>query len=184
MYKRQLSQVLHLSFLDADTGEWTLKHYLKILSHRYYLKAVTNTLLVGLLGMLGACLLGIPLAYFMSRYRVRWRPFISTLAILALVSPPFIGAYAWIMLLGANGSITNFLRSLGLDPPLIYGLPGIVLVFSFKYYPFIFIMTEGALSSINRSYEEAAENLGYQTWERFLKITPVCLLYTSDAADE
>ena len=119
-----LSQVLHLSFLDADTGEWTLKHYLKILSHRYYLKAVTNTLLVGVLGMLGACLLGIPLAYFMSRYRVRWRPFISTLAILALVSPPFIGAYAWIMLLGANGSITNFLRSLGLDPPLIYGLPG------------------------------------------------------------
>ena len=121
--------------------------------------------------MLGACLLGIPLAYFMSRYRVRWRPFISTLAILALVSPPFFGAYAWIMLLGANGSITNFLRSLGLDPPLIYGLPGIVLVFSFKYYPFVFIMTEGALSSINRSYEEAAENLGYQTWERFLKIT-------------
>ncbi|MGA0127140.1 MAG: iron ABC transporter permease, partial [bacterium] len=69
-----LSQVLHLSFLDADTGEWTLKHYLKILSHRYYLTAVTNTLLVGVLGMLGACLLGIPLAYFMSRYRVRWRP--------------------------------------------------------------------------------------------------------------
>ncbi|MGA0377171.1 MAG: ABC transporter permease, partial [bacterium] len=129
------------------------------------------TLLVGVLGMLGACLLGIPLAYFMSRYRVRWRPFISTLAILALVSPPFLGAYAWRMLLGANGSITNFLRSLGLDPPLIYGLPGIVLVFSFKYYPFVFIMTEGALSSINRSYEEAAENLGYQTWERFLKIT-------------
>ncbi|MEK9764657.1 MAG: ABC transporter permease subunit, partial [Deltaproteobacteria bacterium] len=157
-----LSQVLHLSFLDADTGEWTLKHYLKILSHRYYLTAVTNTLLVGVLGMLGACLLGIPLAYFMSRYRVRWRPFVSTLAILALVSPPFIGAYAWIMLLGANGSITNFLRSLGLDPPLIYGLPGIVLVFSFKYYPFVFIMTEGALSSINRSYEEAAENLGYE----------------------
>jgi iron(III) transport system permease protein len=166
-----LSQVLHLSFLDADTGEWTLKHYLKILSHRYYLTAVTNSLLVGVLGMLGACLLGIPLAYFMSRYRVRWRPFISTLAILALVSPPFIGAYAWIMLLGANGSLTNFLRSLGLDPPLIYGLPGIVLVFSFKYYPFVFIMTEGALSSINRSYEEAAENLGYQTWERFLRIT-------------
>ena len=166
-----LWQVLHLSFLDAETGEWTLRHYLKIFSHRYYRTALTNTLLVGVLGMLGACLLGIPLAYFMARYRVHGRPVVSTLALLALVSPPFIGAYAWIMLLGANGVITNFLRNLGLNPPLIYGLPGIVLVFSFKYYPFVFIMTEGALRTINRSFEEAAENLGYTAWERFLRIT-------------
>lgn len=166
-----LWQVLHVSFLDADTGDLTLRYYEKVFSHRYYRAAIINTLVVGVLGMIGACLLGIPLAYFMSRYNVRLRAFVSTLAILALVSPPFIGAYAWIMLLGANGEITNFLRSLGWDPPLIYGLPGIVLVFSFKYYPFVYLMTEGALSSINRSFEEAAENLGYRAWERFLYIT-------------
>ncbi len=113
----------------------------KILSHRYYLKAVTNTLLVGVLWNAWRLLIRNSLAYFMSRYRVRWRPFISTLAILALVSLPFIGAYAWIMLLGANGSITNFLRRIH---PLIYGLPELFWS-SASSTPFVFIMTEGAL---------------------------------------
>ena len=92
-----IGKVLLLSFVDAESGQYTLANYIKILSHKYYLTALKNTLIVGALGMLGACLLGIPLAYCMSRYQIPGKAFISTLAVLALVSPPFIGAYAWIL---------------------------------------------------------------------------------------
>ena len=105
-----VGKVFLLSFTDAETGQYTLDNYARIFSHQYYVTALNNTLIVGLAGMLGACLLGIPLAYCMSRYHIPGKALISTLAVLALVSPPFIGAYAWIMIFGANGVVTNWFK--------------------------------------------------------------------------
>ena len=166
-----IGKVFLLSFVDSETGQLTLANYSKILSHKYYVTALKNTIIVGVLGMLGACLLGVPLAYCMSRYQLPGKALISTLAVLALVSPPFIGAYAWIMMFGANGVVTNWFKFIGISVPTIYGYTGIVLVFSLKFYPFVYLMTESAFSSINKSLEEAAENLGCTAFQRFRQVT-------------
>ena len=166
-----IGQVLVLGFLDAQTQTFTLSNYQKILTHPYYLGALKNTLIVGGGGMLGACLLGVPLAYCTARFVVRGRSVIATLAVLALVSPPFIGAYSWVMVAGNNGWLTQNIKTLGLTMPTIYGAHGIILVFSLKFFPFVYLMTETALRNINRAYEEAAENLGCSATARFFKIT-------------
>lgn len=166
-----LVEVMATGFIDADSGAFTGAPLLKVLTHPYYLGALGRTMLVGLGGMFGACLLGVPLAYCVARYVVRGRSLIATLAVLALVSPPFIGAYAWIMLLGSNGWVTRHLASVGLALPTIYGAHGIVLVFSLKYFPFVFLMVESALRGLNRSLEEAADNLGCTPWQRFTRVT-------------
>ena len=166
-----VGQVLVLGFLDAQTQTFTLGNYQKILTHPYYLGALKNSLIVGGGGMLGACLLGVPLAYCTARFVVRGRSVIATLAVLALVSPPFIGAYSWVMLAGNNGWLTQNMKALGLTMPTIYGAHGIILVFSLKFFPFVYLMTETALRNINRAYEEAAENLGCSATTRFFKIT-------------
>ena len=166
-----VGQVLVLGFLDAQTQTFTLGNYQKILTHPYYLGALKNSLIVGGGGMLGACLLGVPLAYCTARFVVRGRSVIATLAVLALVSPPFIGAYSWVMVAGNNGWLTQNMKALGLTMPTIYGAHGIILVFSLKFFPFVYLMTETALRNINRAYEEAAENLGCSATARFFKIT-------------
>ena len=163
--------VFFISFFDAKTGAFGLSNYAEVFTRRFYTVALWNTLLIGVLGMLGACLLGIPLAFCTSRYRIKGRTFIATFAVLVLCAPPFIGAYAWIMLFGANGAVTNLLSFAGISLPTIYGIPGIVMVFSLKFFPYIFLMTENALNTINKSYEDAAENLGCTAFERFRKIT-------------
>jgi iron(III) transport system permease protein len=164
-------RVLMLSFVDADTLDWTLGNYVELFTRNYYLKGLKNTLFVGVLGTLGACLLGIPLAFFTARFHLWGRAWISTLAILVLVAPPFIGAYAWIMMLGSNGFITNFFEGIGIDIPTVYGAHGIILVFTLKFFPFVFLMTQTALMAVNKSFEDAAENLGCTPWQRFVKIT-------------
>ncbi len=166
-----VGQVLVLGFLDAQTQTFTLGNYQKILTHPYYLGALKNSLIVGGGGMLGACLLGVPLAYCTARFVVRGRSVIATLAVLALVSPPFIGAYSWVMVAGNNGWLTQNIKTLGLTMPAIYGAHGIILVFSLKFFPLVYLMTETALRNINRAYEEAAENLGCSATARFFKIT-------------
>jgi iron(III) transport system permease protein len=164
-------RVMMLSFIDADTLEWSLGNYVEVFTRNYYLNGLKNTIFVGVLGTLGACLLGVPLAFFTARFRLRGRAWISTLAILVLVAPPFIGAYAWIMMLGSNGFITNFFEAIGIEIPTIYGAHGIILVFTLKFFPFVFLMTQTALMSVNKSFEDAAENLGCTPSQRFVKVT-------------
>lgn len=166
-----IGQVLVIGLFDAQTQAFTLVNYAKILTHPYYLGALWNTVVVGVGGMVGACLLGVPLAYCTARYVIRGRSVIATLAVLALVSPPFIGAYSWVVIAGNNGWLTQQLKILGIAMPTIYGVHGIILVFSLKFFPFVYLMTDSALRNINRSYEEAAENLGCGAWARFFKIT-------------
>lgn len=166
-----IAGVLVLSFYDAETGDLTLANYREVFTRNYYLKGLQNTLFVGLMGTAGACLIGVPLAFFTARFRIWGRSLISTLAILVLVAPPFIGAYAWIIMLGANGFITNFFAGLGITTPTIYGAHGVILVFTLKFFPFVYLMTQTALNSVNKSFEDAAENLGCTALERFFKIT-------------
>lgn len=176
-------QVLLLGFFDPESHQVSFGGYVKLLTHPYYLGALWNTVLVGVGGMVGACLLGVPLAYCMARYVVKGRGVITTLAVMALVSPPFIGAYSWIVVLGNSGWLTLQMKSLGVTLPTIYGMSGIILVFSLKFFPFVYLMTESALRNINRSFEEAAENLGCSSRQRFFKVTlPLVFPATSSGA--
>jgi iron(III) transport system permease protein len=178
-----LVRVMGTGFVDSETHALTAAPLIKVLTHPYYLGAIGHTLLVGVGGMLGACLLGVPLAYCVARYRIRGRSVIATLAVLALVSPPFIGAYAWVMLLGSNGWVTRAFASAGIALPTIYGAHGIVLVFALKYFPFVFLMVESALRGLNRSLLEAADNLGCTPGQRFTRVTlPLVFPALSSAA--
>lgn len=166
-----IARVLMLSFVDAKTAEFTFGNYIEIFTRNYYLSGLKNTLFVGFMGMLGACLIGVPLAFFTARFTIWGRTWISTLAILVLVAPPFIGAYAWIMMLGSNGFVTNFLKALGLPQPSIYGPAGIILVFTLKFFPYVYLMTQTALQAVNKSFEDAASNLGCSPLQSFFKVT-------------
>ena len=81
-------EVLKVGIWDAETGRLTLSAYAKLLTHPYYVGAIANSMIVGVGGMLGACLLGIPLAYITTRYAIRGRNLIFVLSVMALVSPP------------------------------------------------------------------------------------------------
>jgi iron(III) transport system permease protein len=166
-----LFNIFKFSFLDKETGVLSLSNWREFFTKKYYSQSFLNTMFVSVGGTLGALVLGVPLALFTTRFRIFGRSLLSTLAVLALLSPPFIGAYSWIMLLGRRGFLRLFLLSLGIPFPPIYGPLGIILVYSLHYYPYVFLLTAGALTTVDRSLEEAAENLGARAWRRFFRVT-------------
>ena len=166
-----LSSIFVASFIDNATREPTLGNYARVLGQPFFQAALGNSVIVGVGGMLGAMLLGIPLAALTTRTVIAGRDFLATVAVLALVSPPFIGAYAWIMMLGRNGFVRLALEDVGIELPSIYGYFGIILVFSLKFYPFVFLLASSSLRTINPSVEEAAEGLGAGPWRRFFSVT-------------
>ena len=86
-------------------GSFTLKEFGKFFSKSYYYSTIFNSLKVSVTVTLVSLLLGIPMAYFYSFYKIRGAKMLFVLSILCSMSAPFIGAYSWIMLLGRSWRI-------------------------------------------------------------------------------
>lgn len=160
------------SFFSQKTAGFTLENYIKFFTKKYYYSTLSHSLFVSCVATLTTLVLGVPIAYLMSRYNIFAKKYIHILIIMSLMSPPFIGAYSWIMLFGRSGLITKFFAdSLGVTLPSIYGKLGIILVFTFKLFPYVYLYTQGAMGSIDSSLEEAAENLGSSKLRRLRTVT-------------
>jgi len=149
------------SFLDSESGRLTLANYATFFRKKYYYRALFNSMSVTLCVTVLAVLIGAPMAYLTSAFHIRGKKLLDTLIIISMLSPPFIGAYSWILLGGRSGLVTTFFADyLGIRTPTIYGFTGILLVLTLKLYPFVYLYVSGALKSIDISLSEAAESLG------------------------
>ncbi len=154
-----LLQVLSVAFLD---GSWpTARPLLAFFARPLFREALANTLLAGVLAVAIGSVIGVPLALLTVRYRFPGRTLVGVLGVLPLVIPPFVGAVAFQQILGRSGAVNLLLlEHWGVTVPFMEGLPGVILVQGLHYFPFIFLNTAAALSGLDRSLEEAAQNLG------------------------
>ena len=152
-------------------GKFSLGEFAKFFSKSYYTSTIVNSVKVTLSVTAVSLLLGIPIAYFYSFYRIRGAKALFVISILCSMSAPFIGAYSWIMLLGRSGAITQFLEGvLGLHIGSIYGFKGILLVQSLKFFPLVFIYMNGAFKNIDNTLMEASANMGCTGVRRLFSI--------------
>ena len=164
------------SFFSKNAAGFTLENYVRFFTKKYYYNALGRSLFVSVVTTLTTLVVGVPIAYVMSRYNVVGKRFIHIFIIMSLMSPPFIGAYSWITLFGRYGVITSLFADIGIHLPSIYGKMGIIIVFTFKLFPYVYLYASGAMGSIDSSLEEAAENLGSNKFRRLWTITlPVVL---------
>jgi iron(III) transport system permease protein len=152
---------LLLKGFRSTSGKFTFEHYVTFFTQKYYYRTLLNSVMVTLSVTITTILIGVPLAYFMNCYIIKGRRFVEILIILSMMSPNFIGAYSWILLLGSNGIVTRFFSQLlGISVPTIYGFKGILLVFTLKLFPFIYLYVSGAIKNIDASLIEAGSSLG------------------------
>lgn len=169
-----LVTVLFASVTNGDG--FSLDGFATFFSSRLYYGTLLNSLVVTICVTVLAFVIAFPLAYFMTMFRIPGNRTIQVLILASMMSPPFIGAYSWILMLGNNGLITRSLKDLGLDVPSIYGFAGIVLVLTLQLVPLIFTYLMGAWRTVDVSLLEAAESMGMTGWRRALKvITPLLL---------
>lgn len=148
------------SFKSGNVDGLTMSNYIKFFTKKYYYSSLINSFSITILVTILAMLVGAPLAYIMSSIKIKGKNILEVLIIISLLSPPFIGAYSWILLLGRSGVITQFVEKFGITIPSIYGFKGILLAFTLKLFPFIYLYVSGALKKIDVSLSEAAESLG------------------------
>ena len=144
--------------------------FAQFFSKKHYYETIGHSTKIGLSVTVCSLLLGIPFSYFYSFYELKWKKVIFVLCLLCTMSAPFIGAYAWILLLGNSGILTGVLKTMGIKGVSIYGFGGIVFVQVLKLFPLVVIYMNGAFRDIDNSLLEAAESMGCKGVERFKKV--------------
>jgi len=142
----------------------TLAHYAAVFTDPRLQRALWTTLVMAAWVGLVAVALGAPLGWLTARTDLPGKAVIRSLVLASFVTPPFLGAFAWIMLAGPNAGLLNRLwRALtGADAPLvnIFSLPGLVFVIALYTFPYVYVMIANTLALIASDLEEAAAVLG------------------------
>lgn len=181
-----LGKIIILSFIEEGDKitfkNLTLHNFSRFITPGLYRKTLINSLVVSLGTVIFSLSIGIPMAYIITRIEIPFKTSFLSLGTLPLIMPPFVGAYAWILLLGKRGIITTLIRdNLGFSLPSIYGPFGIILAMGLSYYPFVFLLAHGVLSSADPSLEESAEIMGASQLRRILTVTLPLILPTLGA---
>ena len=174
------------SFVEnGDTLEfsnYTLLNFENFFSNMLYKNALYHSLIVAVGVTILSTSIALPAAYALSRISLPFRGILLSLSVIPLISPPFIGAYSWVTLLGRSGIVTHYVDSwFGIELPSIYGAFGIILALTLSYFPYVLLIVQGALSAADPFIEENAHVMGASR-SRILRTVTFPLIIPSIAA--
>lgn len=153
----------------------TLTHYIAFLTRPDLLEALVNSFTIAFGTTLGSIVIGVPMAWAVARTTMPFRGVVRNMTFLTFASPSFLGALAWILLLGPHtGKLNLWLQQiLNLEkPPFnIFSPYGIIFVLIMFSYPLVFMPTVAALENMGGSLVEAARILGASRWRTARDIT-------------
>ncbi len=158
---------LFVVFYEALKDGW--QAYLSALSEPNSLSAIKLTLLTTLIVLPINTVIGVALAYLITRHKFRGKFIITTLLDLPFAVSPVVAGLMFVLLFGANTLIGGFFESMGIR--IIFATTGIVLATLFVTFPFIARELIPLMQAQGDSEEEAGLTLGANGWQMFWHIT-------------
>ncbi len=150
-------------------GAFSFENYKNAFGRSGNVKIILNTLKLGFVTATLSLIIGFFFAYTTSYMKIKGKKIFDFIAMLPIISPPFVVALSAILLFGRQGLITRGL--LGIKDFEIYGFHGLVLVQVLSFFPIAFLMLVGLLQGIDPSVEEASRDLGASKLKVFTSVT-------------
>lgn len=162
-----LFEAVKLTFIQD--GKFSLDTWKTILTTKQYLSALWGSIKLGIMTATFSTLVGFLFAFVTTRTAIKGKRFISTMATLPVISPPFSLTLSIILLFGNNGLITKQL--LHLQNFTIYGLGGLTLVQTMGMFPIAYLTMVGVLNAIDSTLEDAAMDMSATRLKTFTSVT-------------
>lgn len=159
--------------VDAAGRHAGWQNFVVVASQFKYWASFGNTLVLAVGAATLAVAIGVALAWVLVRTNTPLAALLEKLAILPIFIPPFVGAFAWLLLAAPRIGVANFIvRYIGLPEPFdIYTRLGIVWVMGIYMAPYVLMIVASALRSMDPSLEEVGQVAGLSRWKVATTIT-------------
>ena len=154
-------------FAEALKGGWRL--YLASLSDPEALSAVKLTLLTAAIVVPVNAVLGVAMAWLLTRFDFRGKQLLTTLLDLPFSVSPVVAGLMFVLLFGAHTALGGWLEAHGIQ--IIFAIPGIILATLFVTFPFVAREIIPLMQAQGDSEEQAALILGASGWQMFWRVT-------------
>jgi iron(III) transport system permease protein len=152
--------------VTKESGALSLANYLRVLTRGYVREAVTNTILMVVgIGALSV-FVGVPLAFGVSRTNMAGKGLVKNAVIVAVMTPPFLLAMAYIILAGPNAGVANrviralFHLTTDVGPFNVFSLWALIVLGVPTGAAIVFLQAFPALENMDPSLEESARMTG------------------------
>jgi len=152
---------------------YTLDFYRQIFRVPVYLQVLGATFKVSALVTIVCLALGYPLAYMLATRRPRTAQLLMIIVVLPFFTSIIVRTYAWMVLLGRNGIVNQYLIALGLtDKPLalLYNQAGVVIGMSYVLLPYMVLTVYSVMRGIDPGLVRAAHSLGASRFQAFRRV--------------
>ncbi|WP_304941868.1 ABC transporter permease [Vallitalea guaymasensis] len=152
---------------------YSIARYIEFLKDGYYIKIFNRTLRIALITSLVCMILGMPVAYYISRTKKSVRGIFIACTVFPLLTNSVVRSFAWMTILGSNGVINKLLMNLNIiDKPLklLYTESAIIIGTVYLFLPLMVVSLVGVMENIENDLLEAAESLGANRIKAFFKV--------------
>ncbi|RXJ74353.1 spermidine/putrescine ABC transporter permease PotB [Veronia nyctiphanis] len=169
--------IIITSFLTRDDANlveltFTLSNYAKLLDP-LYAKVVWHSFYMAVIATLLCLLIGYPFAYIIARMPEKMRPYMLFLVIVPFWTNSLIRTYGLKIFLGTRGLLNDALLTVGIiDKPLriMYTEYAVMIGLVYILLPFMILPLYSSIEKLDRSYLEAAKDLGASKLQSFFKV--------------
>ncbi len=157
------------------TGEGAVSfaHYIDLFTSASSLRALKNSIVLGLLTVIVCGVIGTTLAFFVNYFEFKYKRFFDKLMLMPMMLPGLIIVFSFVQLYGESGLVTKTLEllfKLEKAPYEFSGLGGILFVHAYTQYVYFYISVSVAIKHIDYSVIESARNLGASKLKIFKSI--------------
>ena len=157
------------SLAALDTSAWA-----RLLVDNYYLGLAGRTLRLGIVVTLVTLVVGYPLALAIDAAPRRWRSWLVLALLLPLMTSVVVRSFGWLVILGRNGPIIQWLREFELVDrrfQLAYTDTGVTIAMVQVLLPYMVLTLLGVIGQIDRRLLEAARAMGASWWTALARVT-------------
>ena len=162
--------VIEGSFRVDGEKLYSFNNYKYIFKSKFYIQGFYNSIKVSILSTIFGIIISFQLAYSISKLNEKIR---SNVILYSNMMSNFSGlplAFAFIIIMGANGVVTLLLEKVGITNFDIYTQYGLVLVYTYFQIPLGTLLLYPAFDSLDEKWKEACSLLGGRKIDYWLRI--------------
>lgn len=142
--------------------EGFLSPFIQVLKSEGLIEVVTNTILWGIAVTIGCIIIGLPCGFILAKTDMPGKGVIRVLYVVPYMTPPYVGALAWILFIQERGFLEEMLAGHlpGFVQDVFFSFWGLTFIMILFLYPFTALGIEAGLRSLPSNFENSARVLG------------------------
>lgn len=152
--------------VQSEESGWGIANFIKIFSSKFYLQAIQHSLEISFWSSVFGIVIAVLGSYSLRKVDSRLRNFVNAFANMTSNFSGVPLAFAFIILLGFNGSITIMLKQAGIIEDFnLYSKTGLIILYTYFQIPLGVLLLYPAFDALREDWRESASLLGASSWQ-------------------